>query len=239
MQANNNSNTDPLHIKTISMITAAMVAALAAMAFILSFSSLQHTAHRHGIPGLLSYLWPLLLDGAMIVFSLAILRANLRQESARYPWALVILFASLAVLGNVLDVANLGLPVPVISAGVRALAPIALVLAFELLMSMTRAEVKRSAVIESLGSLAQRQQALSNNVGKLEAAEERLQESLRGLRKEKRSFTTISDETRSQAQELLTQEPEITGAELARRLGKSPSTGRRLRREISTNGRAA
>jgi hypothetical protein len=47
---------------------------------------LQHLAAQHGLPGWLSYLWPLLLDFAMLVFSLAILRANLRQERAIYPW---------------------------------------------------------------------------------------------------------------------------------------------------------
>jgi hypothetical protein len=231
--------TDPL--KWISTITAGLVATLALLAFILSYNALQHTAQQHGIPWPLSLLWPLLLDFAMVVFSLAILRANLRQELARYPWALVILFSSLAVLGNILDVATLGLNPTIISAGVRALAPIALVLAFELLMSMIRAEVKRSAVIESLQGLQERHEQLLNNVGKLAQQEERLQASLRDLRKEKRSYTAIGDETRAQAAQILGDDPDITGGELGRKLGKAASTGRRLKRELAPqlNGNGA
>jgi hypothetical protein len=140
-------------VRLISWLTAGLVAILALFAFILSYSSLQHMAAHNGLPGWLSYLWPLLLDFAMLVFSLAILRANLRQERAIYPWALTIAFAGLATIANILDVTSLGLPPVLVAASVKALAPIALVLAFELLMTMMRAEVKRSAVLRSLADL--------------------------------------------------------------------------------------
>jgi Skp family chaperone for outer membrane proteins len=91
----------------------------------------------------------------MLVFSLAILRANLRQERAIYPWTLTIAFAGLATIANILDVTSLGLPPVLVAASVKALAPIALVLAFELLMTMLRAEVKRAAVSQSLADLSE------------------------------------------------------------------------------------
>ena len=50
------------HIRLISAITAALVAVLAVLAFILSYNSLQHLAAANGVAGGLSYLWPLLLD---------------------------------------------------------------------------------------------------------------------------------------------------------------------------------
>jgi hypothetical protein len=144
-------------IKIISISAAFLVGMLAILAFILSYSSLQHMAAQNGVGAYLSYLWPLLLDFAMIVFSLAILRANLRQESAKYPWLLTIVFASLATLGNILDVSAmaqvLGIPQIVIAASVKALAPLALVLSFELLMSMSKAEIKRSSIVQSLTEL--------------------------------------------------------------------------------------
>lgn len=142
---------DPARV--ISWAAAALVFILAALAFILSYSSLRHVAAQNGVGERLSYVWPLLLDFAMVVFSLAILRANLRGEPARYPWALTIAFALLATVANVLDAAPLGIPPVWIAGAVKALAPIALVLAFELLMTMIRAEVKRSAAAATLEEL--------------------------------------------------------------------------------------
>lgn len=126
----------------VSKLAAWLVGLLAIMAFVLSYSSLQHMAAGHGITGWLSYVWPALLDFAMVVFSLAILRANLRQEPSWYPWSLTIAFSGVSVLANILDVTPLGIPSVVIAAGVKALAPVALVLAFELLMTMVRAEIR-------------------------------------------------------------------------------------------------
>lgn len=124
----------------LAALAGALVAALALLAFALSYASLRHMAESNGVGSVLSWVWPLLLDFAMIVFSLAILRANLRGEPTWYPWVLTIIYASLATVANVLDVVSLGLPPVAIAAGVKAIAPITLVLAFELLMQMVRAE---------------------------------------------------------------------------------------------------
>jgi hypothetical protein len=159
-------------VRTISWLTAGLVAILALFAFILSYSSLQHLAAQHGLPGWLSYLWPLLLDFAMLVFSLAILRANLRQERAIYPWTLTIALAGLATLANILDVTNLGLPPVMVAASVKALAPIALVLAFELLMTMMRAEVRRTAVVQSLADLTAAHQEKQLKLGQAQQERE-------------------------------------------------------------------
>jgi hypothetical protein len=174
-------------VRVISWLTAGLVAILALFAFILSYSSLQHLAAQHGLPGWLSYLWPLLLDFAMLVFSLAILRANLRQERAIYPWTLTIAFAGLATLANILDVTNLGLPPVLVAASVKALAPIALVLAFELLMTMLRAEVKRAAVSQSLADLSQERETARV---KLAQAQAEVQEEVNRLTAQVDSLTT-------------------------------------------------
>jgi ribosome-binding protein aMBF1 (putative translation factor) len=143
---------DPARL--ISVLAAVLVGVLALLAFVLSYSSLHHVAASNGVGEWLAYAWPLLLDFAMVVFSLAILRANLRGEPARYPWALTIAFAGLAVVANILDAAPLGVPPVIVAGAVKALAPIALVLAFELLMTMIRAEVKRAGTAVTLVDLA-------------------------------------------------------------------------------------
>jgi hypothetical protein len=220
-------------VKLISWLAGLLVAILALLAFILSYSSLQHMAATNGVPGWLSYLWPLLLDFAMVVFSLAILRANLRQEGTAYPWLLTVVFASLATLGNVMDVSHLGLPSVAVAACVKALAPIALVLAFELLMSMVRAEIKRSAVIASIADLDRTRTEIHVEIDKLAATRERVAQQVRGLKRDKKQhYAGIGEATRERAAAILAEQPSISGAELGRLLGKSDSTGRKLRREL-------
>jgi len=141
-----------------------LVGALAVLAFVLSYASLRHLAEANGTGWTLSWVWPLLLDFAMVVFSLAILRGNLRGERTWYPWTLTVIYAGLATVANVLDVMTLGLPPAVIAAAVKAIAPLTLVLAFELLMQMVRAEVKRSALIVRTADLRAEQDALTARI---------------------------------------------------------------------------
>ena len=154
-------------ITIISHLTAALVFVLAMLAFVLSYSSLQHLAAGHGFAGSLSYVWPLLLDFAMVVFSLAILRANMRGEAAWYPWSLTITFGTLATVANVLDVTTLGIPVVAIGATVKALAPIALVLSFELLTGMIRAELRRAEAVTTLAELDRQMDTRRTEMDKL------------------------------------------------------------------------
>jgi len=159
-----------------------LVGALALLAFVLSYSSLRHMAETHGIEGPLAYAWPLLLDFAMVVFSLAILRGNLRGERTRYPWLLTVGYAALATAANVLDVLTLGLPPEAIAAAVKAIAPITLVLAFELLMQMVRAEVKRSATTESMAQLRHNEEQLAATVAQQREAAAQLEAGIAQLK---------------------------------------------------------
>ncbi|MBN1220297.1 MAG: DUF2637 domain-containing protein [Anaerolineae bacterium] len=249
-------------VKLISSLAALLVGLLAIGAFTISYTSLRHLANVYGIDPQLTWLWPLLLDFAMIVFSLAVLRANLRDESALYPWLLTGIYAGLATIANVLDVTGLGIPQVAIAAAVKALAPVSLVLAFELLMGMIRAELRRSNVINSIKDLTaeaehdrqamkMQQQEQQREIERLIAEQERLQTGLTdlqnkkaeleteitGLRKQKREeerqFLQIGDDTRDRARAILAERPGISGAALGRELGRSDSLGRKLKRELS------
>jgi hypothetical protein len=229
------------HIRLISYLAGGLVSILATLAFILSYSSLQHLAAANGMGQWLSYLWPLLLDFAMVVYSLAILRANLRSEPALYPWLLTVAFASMATVANVLDVATLGIPPVVIAAAVKALAPVALVLAFELLMQMVKAELRRAGVVFSLAELAaqtDRARAewaeLQHGIESYQSRISELKAELARLRSEKKAevYTEVSGETRQRALEILNERSEISGAELGRLLGRSDTLARRLKKEL-------
>jgi len=233
----------PNYSALISWLTAGLVAILALLAFILSYNSLQHLAAQNGLPGWLSYIWPLLLDFAMVVFSLAILRANLLRERAIYPWSLTIVFAGLATVANILDVTSLGLPPVIVAASVKALAPIALVLAFELLMSMLRAEAGRAAAVQSLAEmqadLNRRRSQLDDIIRKTEqqnALLENLKTNVSEARRVANRRSTAEMNQAKQAkiearrQQVLQMAEEMSRSEMAAALGVSVDTiGRDLK----------
>lgn len=244
------------NIKWLAWLVAGLVFILAILAFVLSYSSLQHMALSYGVGPRLSYVWPLLLDFAMLVFSMAILRANLRNEPALYPWGLTIGFSGLATVANVLDITSLGIPPVVIGAAVKALAPLALVLAFELLMSMLKAELKRADVaagirelLDERDALVVRRDRLTGDVDALTDKVDALKLTLRELRKDKRQLTgpgrpagaTIGPARIEEARSILRQRGlEITGAELGRLLGVSKTTGNNIKKQLApefTNGK--
>jgi len=178
-----NDKNDKL-LSRLAALAGWLVGALALLAFVLSYASLRHLAEQNGTGWALSWAWPLLLDFAMAVFSLAILRGNLRGERTWYPWTLTVIYAGLATVANVLDVMTLGLPPLVIAAAVKAIAPLTLVLAFELLMQMVRAEVNRSALIVRTADLRNEQAALTAALTALQDERSRLRTKISQMRSE-------------------------------------------------------
>ncbi len=73
----------------ISTITAVLVALVALSALALSYNALQAVAVANGVTGWQSYIWPLLIDASLVVFSLAVVRNSLWSERIVWPWLLV------------------------------------------------------------------------------------------------------------------------------------------------------
>ena len=72
----------------ISTTTALLVSLLAPGALVLSYNALRGVATAYGLSGWQSYVWPLLLDFALVVFSLAVVRNALLRERTLWPWTL-------------------------------------------------------------------------------------------------------------------------------------------------------
>lgn len=227
-----------MSIKFISRLTAALVFLLAVGAFALSYVSL---AAANGLGGWQSYVWPLLLDAALVICSLAVLRANLQGERAVYPWSLVILFSLGTLVFNVLHAQAYKLP----PALVAAVAPVALFLSFELLVGMLRSEIRRHNALQTLADIVRRstdlqtaQTSLQADLVDLQARRSELQDEIKALRKEKQGLSfEITQETLDRAKAILTERSEITGSELGRVLGKSDRLGRQLKHILQPNGK--
>jgi hypothetical protein len=146
----------------ISKLTSWLVGILAGIAFLLSYNALQAVAGTNGIEGWRSYVWPLLIDASLVVFSLAVVRNSLRGERTAWPWVLVGLYTMATLVFNLVHA-----PGHLTAWAVAIVAPVSLFLSFETLMSQLTAEVKRSAVVRSLANL-------SAEVSKAEAKRDKL-----------------------------------------------------------------
>ncbi|MEX3595086.1 DUF2637 domain-containing protein [Kocuria carniphila] len=83
-----------------AVVTAASGTVLiGAGAFWLSFTALADLAVRSGIGGGQAWIWPLLVDGLIVVATVAVVALDGRQ-AAWYPWALLIGGALVSVIAN-------------------------------------------------------------------------------------------------------------------------------------------
>lgn len=112
---------------------------IAAGAFWLSFTALADLAARSGVGGSQAWAWPLIVDGIIVVATVAVVALS-GQRSAWYPWALLIGGAVVSVTANALHaVVAADADVPgVLAAAVAAVPPVVLLAITHLTVILTR-----------------------------------------------------------------------------------------------------
>jgi hypothetical protein len=110
-------------------LSAAGVLLLAAAAFTLSYDALHQLALDSRVRPALAWLWPVVIDGTIVVALLTVLAAKRATARAAYPWALAGLFSAASVAFNIAHA-----PDRPVAQLVFAMAPVALVLTTHLLM---------------------------------------------------------------------------------------------------------
>jgi hypothetical protein len=113
----------------IYRVSAAGVLLLAAAAFTLSYDALHQLALDSRVRPALAWLWPVVIDGTIVVALLTVLAAKRAAARAGYPWALAGLFSLASVAFNIAHA-----PDRPVAQLVFAMAPVALVLTTHLLM---------------------------------------------------------------------------------------------------------
>lgn len=206
----------------ISYLTAFLVFALAAGAFALSYDALRNVAAENGVTGWRSTVWPLLVDAALVIFSLAVARNTLNGERTRWPWFLVALYTVATIAFNILHVPGnvFRIPDTITRQIVAAVAPVSLFLAFETLMAMLIASVRRNNAILSL-------EQLSAQTESMQTESERIATQLTETRRRHETLTretaalAVQLEDRKAQYETLTRESEILSARLEERKRRS------------------
>jgi Protein of unknown function (DUF2637) len=110
-------------------VSAAGVLVLAAAAFTLSYDALHQLALDSHVRSGLAWLWPVVIDGTIVVALLTVLAAKRARRGAGYPWTLAGLFSAASVAFNIAHA-----PDRPVARLVFAMAPVALVLTTHLLM---------------------------------------------------------------------------------------------------------
>jgi len=112
---------------------------IAAGAFWLSFTALADLAARSGIGAGQAWAWPLIVDGIIVVATVAVV-ALAGQKTAWYPWVLLIGGAAVSVTANALHaVVAADADVPgVLAAAVAAVPPVVLLAITHLTVILTR-----------------------------------------------------------------------------------------------------
>ena len=199
--------------------TTSGVIGLAIAGFTMSYDALHSLALAQGVPPALAWLWPLVVDGFIVVASLSVLRAVADGRHAAYPWVLVLAFSSISVAFNVVHAAP-----TVVARFVAAIPPAALVLSFELLMRQLRQQLRgtpmpnlRDTDPQLTASVAGAAPRLTKELGRT-AGRQSLLDKARHIRADQER-----DGTR------------LTGRTLAALLGISDGYARRLLREIDSD----
>ncbi|HEX6874304.1 MAG TPA: DUF2637 domain-containing protein [Nocardioidaceae bacterium] len=222
--------------RRIRRLSTSGVVALAVAGFTLSYGALHQLAVTHGVPPGLAWVWPLIIDGFIVVASLAVLHAVLERRRTAYPWALVLLFSTVSVAFNVMHAP----PTPVARL-VAAVPPLALVLSFELLMRQIRTALESppqsSNPSAPTSARTERSVATPTPLRPLAVAAE----TPRPRRRTVTSQTSTGElvpRARRVFDEWTARGERVTGAVLARELGISDGYGRRLLRQFASEADA-
>lgn len=133
----------------VAMLTAVVgTVFIAAGAFWLSFTSLTDLARRSGLGAEQAWAWPLIVDGIIVVATVAVV-VLAGSRGAWYPWALLFAGALISVTGNALHaIVTATSEVPLVLAAAVAAVPPLVLLAITHLTSVLARHATASAASE-------------------------------------------------------------------------------------------
>jgi hypothetical protein len=199
--------------------SAAGVLVLAAAAFTLSYDALHQLALDSRVRPVLAWLWPVVIDGTIVVALLTVLAAKRAATRAGYPWALAGLFSAASVAFNIAHA-----PDRPIAQLVFAMAPVALVLTTHLLMQQVG---WRRTTSTATAGVAEPQAAHPHRPGD--------QPALEPQRPDREAQPDARSRVRAAYEAQLAAGQAPTGAGLARAAGVSERYGQRLLAEFTTD----
>lgn len=195
---------------------------IAAGAFWLSFIALADLAARSGIGAAQAWVWPLLVDGLIVVATVAVVALD-QHRAAWYPWALLIAGALVSVTANsahALVAAEATIP-GVLASVVAAIPPLVLLASTHLTVVLIRSTGANAPVLEPEATIRSEHDAaeIPPNSGPVPGLPTRVEtEPLPSAE----PSSAISDERRERAVAL--RDAHWSNKKIAAELGVHPST---------------
>lgn len=215
----------PEHARRIGRTATAATGAIALAAAALSYHGLHVLAVAAGIPGWLAWLLPVAVDGLVVAGLAGGLYATLAGLSSRYSTLLVLLGVSASVAGNLLAAA----PTPA-GRGVAVLPPVVLALAVHQALLVLRHRASLPPVP------ARRSRTARSAAAEPTGGENKVISPATGAAPVPPAATVATSApaggTRQQVTRMLADDPALTAAEVARRLGIDPSWARAVVRQV-------
>lgn len=140
---------------------------IAAGAFWLSFTALADLARRSGIDRGQAWAWPLIVDGIIVVATVAVVALAGQRRPTWYPWTLLAAGAIVSVTANAIHAviaADSDVP-SVLAASVAAVPPLVLLAITHLTVILTRPMPTGNAIAESVLSESTEQEPFAVPAG--------------------------------------------------------------------------
>jgi len=171
-------------VTRIFWIVAFAVALIALGSFAWSFMALRALAADNGAPGSLGWIWPLIVDTSMLIYTAAILVAQLQQRAAKLPTALTIFYAVVTITGNILHA-----PPSALGWFVAALPPLSLIFGAEMLRTMSHHIILQRGAVAGLQALRAELNTTQTELDTLTRHRDKLAGELGALKAEKSALT--------------------------------------------------
>jgi hypothetical protein len=129
---------------------------IAAGAFWLSFTALADLARRSGIDAGQAWAWPLIVDGIIVVATVAVVALAGQRRPTWYPWTLLAAGAVVSVTANAIHAiiaADMDVP-SLLAASVAAIPPLVLLAITHLTVILTRPITSDTEASETVPNLA-------------------------------------------------------------------------------------
>jgi hypothetical protein len=134
---------------TITVLSASTVLVLAGIAFVLSFYAVRDLAIELGSTPNLAWMYPVIIDGAIIVYSLTVLKKGLHSEKTSLDWTMIGLATAVSIGLNWAHV-EYSIGVQTVLAIVP---PTVLFFTFHSFMEQVNSYVRRSSLWQSVDDL--------------------------------------------------------------------------------------
>lgn len=188
-------------VERIDQATNILLVAIIVIPFLLSFGALKDLAAKQHIA--YAWLYPLMVDGSLLVFKFLVLRGSLHGQTDRYAWSMAIVATVISVALNVIHI-PLDAPNLALARFMAGLPPLFILAAF----AAVARRIEGNAQIVNWQALIKKAEAAARQ---WQSDAERVGEQAKQLKKSQEALQTENNRLQESNGELQTQNESLQG----------------------------